>query len=86
MEESMKLTRGQYLTHEQRNMVKATFVYRWTHENRHADAVYAKLGAPTMPKESDEDWIIGHAFYIRKDGQLAKRPGYAEPVYLASEE
>jgi hypothetical protein len=82
----MKLTRGQDLTEAQRSMVKAAFVYRWTHENRNVDTLYARVGdPPTIPKESDEDWILGHAFYIRKDGQLAKRPGHAEPVYLASE-
>ena len=29
---------------------------------------------------SFEDWARKHAYYIRKDGRLARTPSYCEPV------
>lgn len=38
---------------------------------------------PTIPLQSDEQWINEHAFYFLNDGRLDHRHRNAEPVYLA---
>lgn len=37
---------------------------------------------PTVPLETDAQWLLGHAFYIRKDGRLAARPNHCEPAWM----
>lgn len=42
---------------------------------------------PTMPLQSDDDWLKGHAFYFVADGsRLSARYSHAEPAYMADEE
>lgn len=72
-----KLVKGENLTAAQIKQVKSAFVYRYTVENKPA---YPMANAAT---QTDAEWINDHAFYIRKDGTLASRPNYCEPVYLA---
>ena len=38
---------------------------------------------PTIPLQSDDQWIAEHAFYFLNDGRLDSRHRNAEPVYLA---
>jgi hypothetical protein len=77
------LIRGKDLTTRQKAQVKAAFLYRWTVENDRREAVWSKLGKPTMPLQTDEEWINDHAFHFIKDGSRLSRRSYAEPAYLA---
>lgn len=95
-----KLVRGKDLTPAQREDVKRQFVNRLTPQNRHQAfgayvneepdpdseaGVFATHGYPQGAESgSDDEWIDSHAFYIRRDGSIASRPGRAEPETLAS--
>lgn len=37
---------------------------------------------PTMPLISDEQWLNEHAFWITKDGSLARNRNHAEPAFM----
>lgn len=78
------LVKGATLNHRQREQIKAAFVYRWTIENTQREAAYRGIGAPTIPLQSDSDWIAERAFYFVKDGsRLSLNRKYAEPAFLA---
>jgi hypothetical protein len=38
---------------------------------------------PTIPLETDEQWLATHSFHVTKDGQLSRRQHHAEPGYMA---
>ena len=38
---------------------------------------------PTIPLQTDTEWLAEHAFYINKDGSVSARHRHAEPYYLA---
>ena len=38
---------------------------------------------PTIPLQSDSEWLAEHAFYINKNGSVSARHRRAEPYYLA---
>jgi len=76
----MRLVPGHLLSGVQRKEVLAAFLYRNTLENPQG----AKHTGETLSPVSDDHWIKTHAFYIRNDGKLAKKPSYCEPYYLVS--
>ena len=78
-----KLVKGKNLTAKQVKQVKAAFIYRWTVENEVRARQLHGAHAPTCELETDEAFLNSHAFYIRKDGNLAARPHHCEPEYLA---
>ena len=41
---------------------------------------------PTIPLQTDEQWLAEHAFYINKDGSFDQRRTHAKPHYLADNE
>lgn len=41
---------------------------------------------PTVPLQTDEEWLRDHAFYFTRDGRrLMPNESYAEPVYVAED-
>lgn len=83
----MKLVKGTDLTPEQRRTVLRAFPYRPTTENGYPNnprpylaAVFS--GMRTAPI-SDARWLTEHAFYVKANGDFARRPNHCEPVYLA---
>lgn len=77
-----KLTPGNKLSPAQIAQVKRAFVYRLTTENGYPQR--NPTGA-RVPAITDEQWINEHAFYFRKDGQLASRPAHCEPAFMVEE-
>ncbi len=80
------LIRGTELTLRQRRLILAAFSYRWTHENPHRRRVWSsiKAGQPTIPLQTDDQWLREHAFYFVKDGsRLSDRHQSCVPHYLA---
>jgi|WetSurMetagenome_2_1015567.scaffolds.fasta_scaffold67837_5 hypothetical protein len=67
----MKCIRGDNLNESQLEQVKAAFVFRFTAIGK--DKYY--------PTESA--WIKLHAFYFKKNGQLASKPNHCVPHYMA---
>jgi hypothetical protein len=78
-----KLVKGKDLTPAQVSQVKAAFLYRLTVENGYPKR--NPVGA-TVPAITDGEWLEKHAFFIRKDGNLASKPAFCEPAYMADEE
>jgi len=78
-----KLIKGENLSPEQIKEVKAAFINRFTSDFRPqwANREDCKTCVPTH--RSDEEWIIDHAFYFRKDGSLASTHRHCVPVYMA---
>lgn len=74
-----KLIKGDNLTPDQVKKVKAAFVHRPTIENNYPKRNSYGLRIPTV---EDSQWLREHAFYINRDGSLAKKPNYCEPFYL----
>lgn len=37
---------------------------------------------PTIPLQTDAEWLADHAFYINNDGSLSDRYRYCEPVFM----
>lgn len=94
-----KLVRGDQLTPEMLQQVQNAFPYRWTSENPHrtarpcdaCDINEPFVGGsaeghnhPTIPLQTDDQWIREHSFHFTNDGRLMARRN-AEPVYLAGE-
>lgn len=79
------LIKGENLNEKQRQLVCAAFIYRWTVENRQRQDAWAGIdGKPTMPLQSDDQWIKEHAFHFVADGsRLSVSNRHAEPVYMA---
>ena len=67
-EEAVTLVKGKSLTPVLRREVLAAFVHR-------------HLTAQVWP--ADDSWLEGHAFYVTKTGQLARRPRHCEPAFMA---
>ena len=79
------LIRGKDLSANQRQLVLAAFVYRWTTENHQREASWRTVsGKPTIPLKTDAAWLAEHAFHFTKDGSrlMHNRP-HAEPEYMA---
>ena len=70
----MQLVKGADLSPMQKRQVLSAFVYRHLAigEGKH----YA----------SEEAWVNDHAFYFTKRGDLANRPKFAEPAFMADRE
>jgi hypothetical protein len=80
------LIRGDRLTPRQRRLALAAFTYRWTHENPHRQRVWSavKAGQPTIPLQTDDQWLREHAFHFVKDGsRLSDQHRFCVPHYLA---
>lgn len=75
-----KLIVGDQLTPNQIKQVKAAFVHRATIETGYPKRNPYGLRIPAV---SDSQWLKEHAFYIKADGNLASKPNYCEPFYLA---
>lgn len=78
----MRLVKGSCLTEEQKRNILRAFPYRLTTENGYPQR--NPCGA-SVPAISDSEWIDQHAFYLRKDGNLASKPNRCEPSYMAEE-
>lgn len=66
----MKLVKGANLTQSQREKVLSAFVHR-----------HLAIGEGKYYK-TEQDWILDHAFYFRKDGELPLKPKHCEPAFL----
>lgn len=71
-----KLVKGSQLPRAALAAVLASFGYRWTHENVHRAQVWHRAASgvgslPTMPLQTDEQWLSEHAFYVTRNGFLA---------------
>jgi hypothetical protein len=83
----MKLITGDKLTDAQRQEALRRFIYRHTIENQSQERrllACSGFKPSSIPPTSDGQWLTDHAFYIRKDGQLASKPNHCEPASLAS--
>ncbi len=76
----MKLVKGENLTTAQRNEVLRAFIYRTYDKTIYP--VQEKMIDPAQYDELcrnlDPVWLNARAFYIRKDGHLAQKPGHCE--------
>jgi hypothetical protein len=80
----MKLIKGQDLTPRQSEQVLCAFVYRWTTGNCLRESAWKNMRKPTIPLQSDHDWLNDRAFWFLNDGsRLALNRKHAEPVYMA---
>ena len=80
------LIRGEDLSFQQRRLVLAAFSYRWTHENPNRRHVWSRVqaGPPSLPLQTDSQWLREHAFYFVRDGsRLSHRHHFCVPHYLA---
>ncbi len=78
-----KLIKGNQLSQKTRQEVLRAYIYRWTSENDRRASAYATLSTPTIPLQTDEEWLAEHAFYVNKDGSLSRNHSHAEPAFLA---
>lgn len=80
------LIRGDKLSSDQRRQVLAAFIYRWTSDNGQREAVWRGLRSqPTIPLQTDQQWLAEHAFHFTKDGsRLTRNRKHAEPAFLAN--
>lgn len=67
----MQLIKGAKLTADMRRQVYAAYVHR--HHAIGQGKYYA----------TENDWLVDHAFYFTKEGQLSRKHGHCEPHYLA---
>jgi hypothetical protein len=73
------LIKGSQLTDKQRREVLAAYVHRNTIEHP-----CNLTGGPTVPTQTDQDWLNDHAFYFVKDGsRLAANRAHCEPAFMA---
>jgi hypothetical protein len=47
------------------------------------DNVACRRHHPTVPLQTDAEWLAEHAFYVNKDGSLSGKPGRCEPAFMA---
>lgn len=81
-----KLIRGDQLSAAARREVLRVFIYRWTVDNKQRKQAYQNvINPPTVPLETDEQWLRSHAFWCNVDGSLTRNRPHAEPSYLAGE-
>jgi hypothetical protein len=84
----MKLIKGENLTTDQLIQVKAAFIHRWTTENlAQTKRLLDNYGFeyPRIEPNTDEKFIKKHAFWFKDNGDLASKPRFAEPVYMADD-
>jgi hypothetical protein len=75
----MTLIKGENLTEKQKDEVLRAFIYRWTTGNHQRESVYMNLSKPTMPLQSDTEWLKNHAFWFINNGsRLARNRRFAE--------
>lgn len=80
----MALIKGQDLTPRQAEQVLCAFVYRWTTGNCQRKSAWKNISKPTIPLQSDHDWLNAHAFWFINDGsRLTLNKKHAEPFYMA---
>ena len=79
------LIKGENLNREQRKAVFNAFIYRWTVEMIPRDKeIYGSTSRPTLPRQTDNEWLQEHAFHFVKDGsRLMANRHHAEPAFLA---
>ncbi len=78
------LIKGKDLTRRQSEQVLSAFHYRWTTGNCMRDEVYKNISKPTIPLQTDHDWINNHAFHFVKDGsRLMYNRHHCEPEFMA---
>lgn len=80
------LVKGNNLNPKTRAEVLRAFIYRWTTGNQRRAEAWKGLDTPTIPLQSDEQWLAEHAFHVNKDGRLAANRHHAEPAFLADTE
>lgn len=80
-----KLVKGNELPREIQEQVKRAYIYRWTIDNKRRKDAWAGIqGQPTIPLQTDAEWLAEHAFYVTDSGQrLSKRHTHCEPHYVA---
>jgi hypothetical protein len=82
----MRLIKGKDLNNKQRRHVLASFVYRWTFENERAVRAHysrLKLSCPSMPLQTDAQYLAEHAFWFKNNGEPTDVIRYCEPEYVA---
>lgn len=78
------LIKGENLNQRQVEQVLSAYVYRWTTGNCMREQVYMNISKPTMPLQTDHDWLNDHAFHFVKDGsRLMANRRHCEPAYMA---
>jgi hypothetical protein len=82
-----KLVRGDRLPSDLRRQVLSRYVHRWTSDNRDRERVWRGVkGAPTIPLQSDDQWLREHAFWVTSKGTLDARRKHAEPAFMIEDE
>ncbi len=82
----MKLVLGTKLPARVREHVLRAYIYRWTVDNGHRLCAWSKMDSmPTMPLQTDDEWLADHAFYVTARGELSARHAHCEPHYLAND-
>ncbi len=79
------LIKGADLNDQQKRQVLSAYIYRWTSGNPQREAVWAKIeGKPTMPLQTDDEFLAEHAFHFVANGSRLKvHPNHCEPVFMA---
>jgi hypothetical protein len=81
------LIKGTNLTEKQIKLITSGFIYRWTIENTQRESAWKTVECqPTIPLQTDREWLNDHAFYFVKDwSRLSKKLGetHCEPHYMA---
>ena len=73
----MKQVYGNHLSERLKREVLNAYGYRWTVENRErARNWYGRLGTPTMPLITDEEWLACTEFWVTNAGELSNRHRY----------
>ena len=83
------LIKGKNLNKRQREEVLNAFGYRWTLENETRARKWHKgfnnATLPTMPLQTDEQWLNEHAFHFVRDGsRMMLNRHTAEPHWMAA--
>lgn len=74
---------GTNLKQSTKRAVLRAFIYRPTIENHYPSRNPCNA---TIPPVTDAEWLAQHAFYVTKNGDLAGRPNYCEPAFMAQTE
>lgn len=76
------LIKGTNLNTRQRQQVLGAFIYRWTTGNERREEVYKTVSSsPTIPLQTDEQWLAEHAFHFLKNGsRLMASVHFCEPL------
>jgi len=75
--------RGSELPRWVQEEILARYPYRWTTGNTYRERMYRNQETPTMPLETDEQWLNRNMFPVTGDGRrLDNRIKHCRPAYM----